>query len=165
MAEPRLVRLARQLERGVTPICQALALLGAVAGSAIVGLIGASVAMRHIANAPFRFTEELVGLLMTAAFFLVLPLVTLKSEHVQVRILLNALPERIAWVVTGLAALFGIIFCAWLFWLSIPWFEFAFARTIKTEVARLLLWPWMALLPVSMILTALAFAIRGAVRD
>lgn len=157
--------MAGRVEGWVTPVFAGLALLGALAGSAIVVLIGASVAMRHVANAPFRFTEELVGLLMTTAFFLVLPLVTLKSEHVRVQILLTALPARISGLVTGLAALFGIGFCLWFFWLSIPWFEFAFNRTIKSEVARLLLYPWMALLPLSMILTAIAFAIRGVARD
>lgn len=156
--------MADRVERWVSPVFTGLALLGALAGSAIVALIGASVAMRHVANAPFRFTEELVGLLMTAAFFLVLPLVTLKSEHVRVQILLTALPTRIAGLVTAVAALFGIGFCLWVFWLSIPWFEFAFDRTIKSEVARLLLYPWMALLPLSMALTALAFAIRGVAR-
>jgi TRAP-type C4-dicarboxylate transport system permease small subunit len=170
MAEPAprvapVAALARRVTRWVRPVYAGLALLGALAGSAIVVLIGASVAMRHIANAPFRFTEELVGLLMTAAFFLVLPLVTLQSDHVRVQILLGALPARIAALVSTVAALFGTGFCLWVFWLSIPWFEFALDRAIKSEVARLLLWPWMALFPLSMALTGLAFALRGAGRD
>ena len=86
---------AARLECWFRPIYVALAVLAAVAGAAIVALIGASVAMRHLANAPFRFTEELVGLLVTAAFFLALPLVTLKAEHVRVQILVAALPPRV----------------------------------------------------------------------
>jgi TRAP-type C4-dicarboxylate transport system permease small subunit len=157
--------LARKADRWLTPVFQGMAILGAVAGGAIVALIGASVAMRHIANAPFRFTEELVGLLMTAAFFLVLPLVTLKGEHVRVQILLSALPARLAGGVSVAAGLFGAGFCLWFFWLSLPWFQFALDRQIKTEVARLLMYPWMALMPVSLLLTAVAFAIRGASGD
>ena len=116
--------------------------------------------MRHFANAPFRFTEELVGLLMAAAFFLALPLVTLRSEHVRVRLVIRALPPMIRRAVAVMANLFGFTFCLWFVWLALPWFEFAFQRSIRTEVARLLMYPWMALLPLSLFLSALAFAIR-----
>ena len=138
-----------------------LAALAAIAGSSIVVLIGVSVTRRYITNTPLRVTEELVGLLMTAAFFLALPLVTLKGEHVRVTILVASLPEHARrWV--GLAAgLFGVAFCLWYFALALPWLEFAFDRTLKTEATRLLMYPWMAVIPFSLVLTALAFAIRG----
>ena len=87
--------IARRLEALLAPVFLALAILAALAGAAIVGLVGASVAMRHFANAPFRFTEELVGLLMTAAFFLALPLVTLRADHVRVQFFISALPLKI----------------------------------------------------------------------
>ena len=153
--------VAGRLESLLVPLFSALAILAAFAGAAIVALTGASVAMRYFANAPFRFTEELVGLLMTAAFFLALPLVTLRAEHVRVQVFVNALPARLRRAAVVLANLFGIGFCLWFVWLALPWFEFAFQRGIKTEVARLLMYPWMALLPLSLFLSALAFAVRG----
>ena len=91
--------------------------------------------MRHVANAPLHFTEELVGLLMTAAFFLALPLVTLRAEHVRVTIVIANLPDRIARWVGVCAGLFGAAFCLWYFALCVPWLEFAFNRNLKTEVA------------------------------
>ena len=150
--------MGEQLARVIRTLFTALAALATLAGVLIVVLVGSSVTMRHIANAPFRFTEELVGLLMTAAFFLALPLVTLNSDHVRVQVLVNALPSRLARVVSYAAAVFGIAFSVWFAWLCIPWFEFAFERNFKTEVGRLLMYPWMALLPLSMSLTAIAFA-------
>ena len=144
------------------PVFAGLAALAAVAGGVIVILIGASVTMRHVANAPFRFTEELVGLLMTAAFFLALPLVTLRAEHVRVQVLVKALPAKTAGWVRICASLFGVVFCLWFFAISIPWFEFAFSRGIKTEVSRLLMYALMSLMPVSLVLTAVAFVIRAA---
>lgn len=138
-----------------------MSVLAATAGAVIVGLIGASVTMRYFAFAPFRFTEELVGLLMTAAFFLALPLVTLKAEHVRVLVLVSSLPGRAARLMAMLAGLFGAVFCVWFFVLCLPWLEFAIDRNIKTEVGRLLMYPWMALLPLSMLLTAAAFLIRA----
>jgi len=152
--------LARRIEALLAPVFLAMAILAALAGAAIVGLVGASVAMRHVVNAPFRFTEELVGLLMTAAFFLALPLVTLRSEHVRVRFIVGALPSRPRALVASMASLLGLAFCTWFVWLALPWFEFAFERGIRTEVARLLMYPWMALLPLSLLFTALAFAVR-----
>lgn len=148
------------LIRCFTLLFTALAVLAAIAGTLIVVMIGASVTMRYLAYTPFRFTEELVGLLMTAAFFLALPLVTLRAEHVRVQVLVAALPKTVRVWVTAFAVGFGAIFCMWFFALCLPWFEFAFERNIKTEVGRLLMYPWMALLPLSMILTMLAFVLR-----
>lgn len=138
-----------------------LAIVATLAGITIVVLVGASVTMRYIALTPFRFTEELVGLLMTTSFFLALPLVTLNAEHVKVQLVVNALPRHWQRRVSMLAALFGVAFTIWFFYLSLPWFEFAYQRTIKTEVGRLLMYPWMAVIPISMLLTSLAFLVRA----
>lgn len=142
------------------PVYLWLAVLAAIAGGAIVMLIGISVTMRHVARAPLHVTEELVGLLMTSAFFLALPLVTLKAEHVRVSILVANLPSKMRRWVGFAAGLFGVIFCGWYVALCLPWLEFAFDRNLKTEIARLLMYPWMALIPLSLILTSMAFAIR-----
>ena len=154
--------ILRSIEAWLTRIFVVLAICAAIAGGIIVVLIGVSVAMRYLAYAPFRFTEELVGLLMTAAFFLALPLVTLRAEHVRVLIVVSSLPDRAGRWMAVLAALFGAVFCLWFFVLCWPWLEFAYVRNIKTEVGRLLMYPWMAIVPISMLLTMLAFLIRGA---
>ena len=158
----RRLETANRIEKLLAPVFVAMAVLAALAGGAIVVLIGASVTMRYFAFAPFRFTEELVGLLMTAAFFLALPLATLRAEHVRVLVLVSALPDRAARSISILAALFGTAFCLWFLALCLPWLEFAFDRNIKTEVGRLLMYPWMALLPLSMALSMVAFLAGGA---
>ena len=138
-----------------------LAVFGTFCGVLIVGLISASVTMRYLAYTPFRFTEELVGLLMTAAFSLTLPLLTLRSKHVRVLILLTYFPERAKRVCNIIAGSLGLLFCVWFFLLCIPWLEFAFDRKIKTEVGRMLMFPWMTLIPLSFLLTGLALALRS----
>jgi TRAP-type C4-dicarboxylate transport system permease small subunit len=163
--ERRRFAAANRIEAWLTPVFVAMAVLAALAGAAIVVLIGASVAMRYFAYAPFRFTEELVGLLMTAAFFLALPLVTLRAEHVRVLVLVSALPDKAARWATIVATVFGAAFCLWFLALCLPWLEFAIDRNIKTEVGRLVMHPWMALLPLSMCLSMLAFLVRGASGD
>ncbi len=162
MEHARFASALRGAERFLERAFAAMAVLAAVAGAAIVCLIGASVTMRYLAYTPFRFTEELVGLLMTAAFFLSLPLVTLRAEHVRVLILVKSLPPPARRWAALVAALFGACFCVWMFALCLPWLEFAYDRTIRTEVGRVLMYPWMALLPLSLLLTAAAFLVRGA---
>jgi len=147
------------------PVFVALAILAALAGGAIVVLIGASVAMRYFAFAPFRFTEELVGLLMTAAFFLALPLATYRAEHVRVLLVVSALPDGARIWVRRLSVVFGAAFCLWFLALCLPWLEFAIDRNIKTEVGRLLMYPWMALIPLSMGLSMVAFLASGQSRN
>lgn len=154
--------IAARIGDFLTPVFTALAVLAALAGCAIVALICASVTMRYFAYAPFRFTEELVGLLMTAAFFLALPLATIRAEHVRVHVIVSALPERARKWVRRLSAAFGAIFCLWFLALCLPWLEFAIDRNIKTEVGRLLMYPWMALLPLSMTLCMAAFLLGGS---
>jgi TRAP-type C4-dicarboxylate transport system permease small subunit len=156
----KLFALIAKTEVFVTPIFYIMAILATIASVMIILLIGGSVTMRYLTFTPFRFTEELVGLLMTAAFFLALPLVTLHAKHVRVLILITSLPDRTKPLVAGLASIFGVVFCAWFFLLCIPWLEFAYDRQIKTEVGRLIMYPWMSILPLSMILTIIAFIIR-----
>lgn len=161
MDKSGLLSAARVAERLLRALFVAMAVLATAAGTAIVCLIGASVTMRYLAFAPFRFTEELVGLLMTAAFFLALPLVTYRAEHVRVTVLVKALPPNLRRFAALAAGIFGAWFCFWFFALSMPWLEFAYDRAIRTEVGRLLMYPWMALFPVSLSLTAIAFVIRS----
>jgi len=154
--------LIQRLEYRLRQLFVALAVLATLAGIAIVVLVGASVLMRYIAQVPFRFTEELVGLLMTTAFFLALPLATLNAEHVRVQLFVASLPDHMARWVSVLAGIFGVGFSLWFFWLCLPWFEFAYVRAIKTEAGRLLMYPWMSMLPLSMLLTSVAFALKAS---
>jgi TRAP-type C4-dicarboxylate transport system permease small subunit len=158
--QSKLCFLSRKTEVFVTPIFYLIAVLATTASIMIITLIGTSVAMRYLAFTPFRFTEELVGLLMTAAFFLALPLVTLQAKHVRVLIVISLLPDKLKPWVASFGCIFGFIFCIWFLFLCIPWLEFAYDRQIKSEVGRLLMYPWMSVLPLSMLLTMVAFMIR-----
>lgn len=158
--QSKLCFLSRKTEVFVIPIFYVMAVLATTASIMIIILIGTSVTMRYLAFTPFRFTEELVGLLMTAAFFLALPLVTLRAKHVRVLIVISSLPDKLKPWVASFGCIFGVIFCIWFLFLSIPWLEFAYDRQIKSEVGRLLMYPWMSVLPLSMLLTIVAFVIR-----
>jgi len=119
----------------------------------IVGIIFTSVLMRKIFNAPLHITEEVVGLLLSLSLFLGLPMVTMRSKHVRVSLLADQLNKQWHVGIQIMALLFGIAFFTWLIIETVPWFEFAFNRNIKTETSRILLYPWMAVMPFSLILT------------
>lgn len=138
-------------------LCLALATAAMVAISVLVAL---SAAMRYVLSAPFAFTEELVGLAMTAMLFLALPVVLWRSKHIR----MTLVATRVRGVAGGIVALFAaailIAFSVWFLleaWTTLG-FEFRFGT--KTTVAELLLWPWVALLPVSMILILVVSAVR-----
>jgi TRAP-type C4-dicarboxylate transport system permease small subunit len=58
------------------------------------------------------------------------------------------------------ALVVGIGFFGWLIWETIPWFEFAYKRNLKTETTRILLYPWMALMPLSLAVTGVILVAR-----
>ncbi|EAQ02400.1 hypothetical protein OB2597_19996 [Pseudooceanicola batsensis HTCC2597] len=146
--------------RGLDRLALALALCASLCMVAIVGLVTTSVIMRRFAGTPLHITEDVVGLLLTAMLFLGLPLVTLRAQHVRVSIVSNALEPRYGGAVHVAAMLVGLVFFGWIFIKALPWLEFAWKRSLRTETARLLLYPWMAALPLSVGLTWVIFASR-----
>ncbi len=156
MSEGFKKTVAQGLDK-VALACAGTAALGMIA---IVGIIVTSVLMRKFANMPLHFTEEIVGLLLSVSLFLGLPMVTLKAKHVRVSLVVNLLKGTGRLALQIAALLVGIFFFSWLIWETIPWFEFAFKRNLKTETARILLYPWMVLMPLSLTFTCAIFVAR-----
>lgn len=148
------------LARGLNHLALAMAIAAALCMVGIVGIITLGVVMRRVLGAPLPFTEDVTGLMLTAVLFLSLPLVTLRSQHVRVSIIANVVQPRFGLAVNGAAMLVGVMFFGWIFIESLPWLEFAIARNLKSETARLLLYPWMLILPLSFGLTWVIFAAR-----
>ena len=146
----------------IAPLPRSSIRLAAACAFGMVALVVLSVAMRHFASAPFRFTEELVGLLLCATLFLALPQVTLSGSHVRVDLLRRYLGQRGRRVLGIFAAAVMVAFCLWFTIEALPWLDFAYRRTLKSEASRLLLYPWMATVPLSLALTGLCTVYRLA---
>ena len=138
------------LARGLELLALAMAGIATLAMAGIVLLIMTSVTLRRFANSPLHLTEDVVGLMLSAALFLALPLVTLRSQHIRVSIVVEALGARFRTPMRIAAMCVGLVFFGWIVWVSISWLEFAWLRNLKTETARILLYPWMATLPLSL---------------
>ncbi len=155
------MRAARKyFAQGLEVLALAMALLASLAMVGIVAIIVTGVTMRRFFNTPLHITEDVVGLMLSAVLFLGLPLVTLRSQHVRVSIVAEALKARFDTAMRIAAMLVGVLFFGWILLESIPWFEFAWKRGLKTETARLLLYPWMAVLPLSIGLTWVIYLAR-----
>lgn len=150
----------RALAKGIELIALLLAAMAAINMVAIVAVIVTSVMMRRFGPTPLHIAEDVVGLLLSASLFLALPLVTLRARHIRVAIVAEALKERFERPVRIAAMVTGLAFFGWVLWDAIPWFEFAWKRNLKTETARLVLYPWMAVVPLAMALTWLIYFAR-----
>lgn len=155
-----LVGAAVRIERALNALARLFCGLAAVCLFVIVGIISASVVMRRAVGSPLYYTEELVGLLLTASLFLALPMVTRESSHVRVTLVATYLSDRGRVVLAALAGMVSVAFCVWFLVEAYPWLQFALRRNIKTEASGLLLAPWMALLPISIALSGLMVAVR-----
>lgn len=154
------MRVKNTVALGLEYLALALAALAGVGLSLIVGVIVTSVVMRKFANSPLHITEEAVGLLLSVALFLGLPMVTLRSKHVRVSLLTSYVGDKSRGVLQIAGLVVGIVFFGWLIWETIPWFEFALKRNLKTETTRILLYPWMAFMPLSLAVTAAILVAR-----
>ena len=139
-------------------VARALAALAAAAGAAIFAFILAAVVMRYLVAAPFRFTEELSGLLLAMMVFLAMPMALVRDLNIRVTLVTDALPalaRRVAWIASELILVaFATIF-AWQSWNLVA---FHARLGLKSEQARLELWPWLAVMTACVALCALVGA-------
>ena len=82
-----LLGLKKTISLGLEYLALAFAALAGVGLVAIVGTIVTSVIMRKFANTRLHMTEEVVGLRLSVALFLGLPMVTLLSKHVHLSLI------------------------------------------------------------------------------
>jgi TRAP-type C4-dicarboxylate transport system permease small subunit len=153
------------LERLFSRVARVMAYAGAIALLVMTALVVISSFMRYFVGRPFDFTEELVALLYMAMVFLAIPLVTLKQSHIAV----SVLPQRVMRAFSGPlragSVLVMIAFCTWFTVEAYDFVEYARRLSSRSEQVDLLLWPWMAVIPVTMVFVTIVAAFllfRGA---
>ena len=143
----------RAIDRARLLVSRGLLALSAAACATILGLVLAAVVMRYAVAAPFRFTEELAGLLLSAMAFLALPFAMAGNSNIRVTLLterLGGVARRVAWVI-GQAI--TVAFCAIFVWESWGIAEFTMRLNLMSEQARLPLGPWTLLMPAGFAVT------------
>lgn len=134
--------LTAQIDRAILWVARGLAALAAAAVAGMAALTVAAVVMRYGLGAPFRFTEELAGLLLVASAFLAMPLVLVSHANIRVTILSGRVQgpaRRVLWIVGQLVLVaFAVVF----FRDALADAQFTQKLRLKSEVARLPLAPW-----------------------
>ena len=130
-------------------LLKGLLFLSSFAGFGIVAVVLLSVFQRYVLKSPLSFSEELIGLLLSSMLFMSLPYISNMEKHVKITLISNLLQIKYKIWLTIVAYLINLIFSAWMLIETIEWMEFAIKLNLKTENSRLLLSPWMAVVPLS----------------
>ncbi len=124
-------------------------------------LVVLSSLMRYLVGSPFRFTEEIVGLLFAAMAFLVWPLSTLRGDHIAVTFMSERLPTWTRPLTKALSALAMLVFCAIFGRESYEFAVFTLQLGGKSDVAEINFFPWMILMAIVCVLMVVAVIIRS----
>ena len=133
-------------------LLRSLLILSSLAGFGMVIIVFLSVFQRYVLKSPLSFSEELVGLLLCSMLFLSLPHISNSEKHVKINLVFNLLSDRAKLFISILSSLVMITFCFWMIVETIPWLDFAIRLNLKTENSRLILFPWMGVIPLSLFL-------------
>lgn len=142
----------RILELFLERFCALLVYVAALAVVTLTGFVCLSAIMRYVLGTPFHFTEELVALLFLTTVFLTLPYSALRGQHICVTLLtarLRGLASRFMQII-NLSVI--LAFSVWFFSLSLDFTLFGHEIGARSEQSDLLLWPWMALMPLALAL-------------
>lgn len=146
----RCERLLRSAARLLLDVASA-------AGLVLTGFVVLSAVMRYFLGTPFAFTEELVGLLYITIIFLTLPFATADRHHITVTAVIELLSLQGNFLVRSIAALVMIAFTGWFAVITWNYAAFAFEIDAESEQSGITLGPWLAVLPLTLILvTAIA---------
>jgi len=123
------------------------------AAAALLAVLGFFVAlsaiMRYVVGSPFRFTEELVGLLFVAAVFLALPLCFVLNRNICMSLIVDRLPSGVRRITDFLGFLACLAFVSLFGAASLEFALQSLNLESRSDMAELLLWPWMLVMPVS----------------
>ena len=137
------------ISKALNGLLKGLLFLSSFAGFGIVAVVLLSVFQRYVLKSPLSFSEELVGLLLSSMLFMSLPYISNTENHVKITLISNLLQIKYKIWLTIIAYFINLIFSAWMLIETIEWMEFAIKLNLKTENSRLLLSPWMAVVPLS----------------
>ncbi len=139
-------------------------ILGVIGGVIMTSLIFISTLMRYLGGRPLRFSDELAGLLFLSLTFLCLPYVLDKGRHIRIEILLNLAPAPMVRIMNFIGTMTLFAFCLIFAFEAWGFMSFSYSIDSRTDISGILLWPWMAIMPFSMLLCILV-QLRHGIRQ
>ena len=146
---------------GVLLLTRTLAALGAACVAVLAVLTVAAVVMRYGLGAPFRFTEELGGLLLVTSVFLGLPHVLASNANIRVTLLSDKAKGPLGRGVWILGQLILVAFAAIFLRDALAEAQFTQKLNLRSEMARIPLSPFVWLMVAGMGLVAFIGAFQA----
>lgn len=144
-------------------IVRGLLYLAAAAGMAMSFIVFISVLSRYLLTSPVGFADEVVALLFATIILLTFPFLFLTGKNISVGLIADSLGVRFKSLAEITSNLVSAGFLVYLGYLSTNFALLSYQLGARTDVARLPEAPWMALMPVSFFLSALAVLIRSVI--
>jgi len=150
--------LPEQMDRVILWVTRALAALGAACIAGMATLTVLAVIMRYAFGAPFAFTEDLAGLMLVSAVFLGMPYAMATHAHIRVNIAYDRTQGWARRVLFLLGQLVFLAFAAIFFRDALADLNLTRMLNLKSEVARVPLVPFVAMMSGGVAVAALVAA-------
>lgn len=139
----------------IDKLAYGLFLLGVIGGVAMTMLVFVSTLLRYVVGKPIYFSNELAGLLFFSLTFLTIPHVLNIGRHIRIDLVVRPLPAPMQRVASGFASFVLIAFSSIFIYESWDFLKFSMMINARSDISGILLWPWMALMPLAFTLCIL----------
>ena len=137
------------LHRMLFFLSRLLLIMAALSGAAMAVPVVYSVFMRYVVGMPVRWTEELGGLITISLIFMSLPYLAMTKRHITVTLVVSWLPLPLQIVTSRVAAALVLLFSIVFGYLAFDFMLVSYHYGSRSSLSGLLLFPWMALIPLS----------------
>lgn len=131
-------------------LAKTLFYIAVAGGMFMTALVFTSTLMRYLLGSPITFSDELAGLLFFSGAFLALPYVLLENKHVSIDFMTKVSSIKLRKASSLVASLTTATFAFIFIYQSWDFMAFSYQIQSKSEISGILLWPWMALMPLSL---------------
>ncbi len=138
--------------RYLTSFMNILACLSAVI---MATLVITGTVMRYFLGSPMMFSDELVGFMFVSMAFLAFPMGLLKKRHISVDLVVRNIDYPVRRFIDLVAVIIFITFAVIFIYQSYDFADFSREINARSDIGALLVWPWMMLMPASMVVAIL----------
>jgi TRAP-type C4-dicarboxylate transport system permease small subunit len=156
----RTASFADRADRIAGVAAKGLAALGAVALFGTTFLLAFASIRRYVIDAPLSITDEMVGFLLVSIAFLSVADGFLKGRQVRLLFLWKVLPDRLRDIAYLAGHVFALVVLGTIVTQTYEFARFSLEIGAKSPVADIIEWPWMMVIPVSLVMLMIAIAIR-----
>lgn len=125
--------------------------IAAMAIAAITGLVALAAFMRYAASAPIKETDELVGLFFFLTCFLAVSHCTVAGKQIAVTLLSDRFSGVVGRLTKVASVSATVFFLGWMGYLSLDFVNLSIIVGARSDMAQILLWPFMTFMPLMLI--------------